>query len=338
MKFTNDRQRKAAFYNMRNKFAKDRDQVSRERYLLGHGGVKTDPYALVDAPKHRRHDYDLEQVVESPYYQKYMYPIFDTKYHDKDIMSIEEALRSEPVVVTGYTGADLVAYPGMRGVDPHVHFGDDEATGKDTYILAGKDFEASDIPRLVRGTPEADNAELWLAKEYAKLYREEGMPVYARKPEIYTREVKDAASLLENIIEKDGFPAGENFLDSMTRNDDRNVRAWAERNLELLQSRGLYKKIVEDVKDAGPEGGESALLNKAYVPTDLAEAIALDTKRMKDVDRGSLDRSGSKEWRGTEDIPSVDDNSYLASQWFNDSMKKQVPDVIILPGEISKDV
>jgi len=296
MKFTSDRQRKAAFYNMRNKFS-DSSKATETLVL-----------AIAATPK--------------------------TTWAD-----FVDSLRN-----------DLPYHIGEAGI-----IGNNVKGNAEIYLETDSNKDAEDLARVFNMAPfpmkghivnasfnEVVNSERFkmMGGEMIERFSDVEIPsdVYARKPEIYTREVKDAASLLENIIEKDGFPAGENFLDSMTKNEDRNVRAWAERNLELLQSRGLYKKIVEDVKDAGPEGGESALLNKAYVPTDLAEAIALDTKRMKDVDRGSLDRSGSKEWRGTEDIPSVDDNSYLASQWFNDSMKKQVPDVIILPGEISKDV
>lgn len=245
---------------------------------------------------------------------------------------------------------DLPYHIGEAGI-----IGNNVKGNAEIYLETDSNADAEDLARVFNMAPfpmkghivnipfdEAVNSERFktMGGEIIGRYSDVEIPsdVYARKPEIYTREVKDAASLLEEIIEKDGFPAGENFLDSMTKNEDRNVRAWAERNLELLQSKGLYKKIVEDVEDAGPAGGESTLLNKAYVPTDLAEAIALDTKRMKDADKGSLDTSGTKEWKGTEDNLRFDDDSYYDMQWFDNRAKRLHQDVINLPGEISKDV
>jgi len=105
---------------------------------------------FASAPKNKRHDFVADEILKDPDFIKRLFPI----YHRSKVgygPSIEEVIRMEPVIVEGYTGADLVTYPGYGFAEPHVHFesdkedlereGVDEETGKNTYILAGKDYK-----------------------------------------------------------------------------------------------------------------------------------------------------------------------------------------------------
>ena len=162
MNFKSDAQRRATFWSIRNRFAAK--STARKDCVSGADAIASD---IPD---------DL------------MLPVFKGRV---DYVSIEDILRSQPVIMTGYTGSDLVAYPSLGEHEPHVHYdvdGDDiEATGKDTYILAGENYRDSSS-RIV------DPKDKRWIKYFTELERESGKPVFAESPDYrLTRDEKIAA-------------------------------------------------------------------------------------------------------------------------------------------------